>query len=110
MAENHVTLDFSQGEIPGRILEGPPRMKETMETVGSVGNMPVVEKIIMQESAADQSPFVQADTQPGPQNSGDADTGAGSGDGMSEDRDSAVLQEVFLRLHAGGKEYVGSMF
>ncbi len=44
MAENHILLNRSQGKIINRILQSTLRMREPMQTVSVVRNMPVVKK------------------------------------------------------------------
>lgn len=58
VAENHIAFNLSQGEIPGSILESKFRMEKTVEAMTFIGYMPVIEKIVMQQGAANQYTFI----------------------------------------------------
>ncbi len=58
VAENHIAFDFSQSEIPGSILKSKFGMKKTVETMALIGYMPVIEKVVVQQGAANQNTFV----------------------------------------------------
>ena len=107
---DHVPLDFSQSEIPGGILQGPAGVEKAVKPVALVRHVPVVEEIVVQESAPDESTLIEPDLQVPAQKPGDQEAGAGGGDRVREDRDLSVLEEILFQLHTWRKENISPVF
>ncbi len=95
MLYNDIFFFGVEAEIPPGIPQRPFCVAETVETVTGIRIMPIIEKIIVEQSAPHQTAVINLDI-PG---SGQLQTGISHGYGVIKAADGTVLDKELFSLH-----------
>lgn len=103
MAPDHVSLDLTDLEVAARVFQGSSRVMKTVPFVAIL--VPVVQKVVMEQGAADQRTLIDPDVKL----SGQADAHGCYVERMVVDALGSVLHEGAAFLHAFGGQYIAAV-